>query len=609
MQVGGKADIPMAEFWSNGGYSFSVPLAASIAHTHGRRIAAAEAFTAGPEIGRWTNHPGSLRRVGDRMWAQGINRFVFHRYAHQPWPDLVPGMTMGQYGIHFERTNTWWEPGHAWLDYIGRSQFLLQAGKPVADVLCFAGNAAPNGAMVRKDLSEAGYGYDSCGTDLFVNLTVERGDLVLPSGMRYRLLVLPEHPFHTPVFARKLRELVREGATVLGPRPLHTPSLENFPESEIEVRAIGEEVWGNCDGQTAVSSRHGKGRVFTGVPPAGVLAEIGVAPAVRLPADIAWIHRQTKGADWFFLSNQSDESRRFTGGFRVAGRQPEVWDAEHATIRPAAGWTLEGPHASVPLVLEPGRSVFVVFRRPAAPQPDPVVRAEGPANAIRHPDLASDDGGEHLRAWANGRHIVHQASGRQRSVEVDGLPAPRDLTGPWELRFQAGRGAPEQTRFEALTPWQEHPDDGIRHFSGTAVYTHRFDIKPRPGDEVWLDLGRVEVLARVRLNGRDFGVLWHPPFRVEVSDALQAGANTLEIEVTNLWINRLIGDEQHPDDCDWDGKALARWPDWLESGQPRPSNKRITFTTWKHWTAADPLQPSGLLGPVVLQSAKRIPIP
>jgi hypothetical protein len=217
MQVGGKADIPMAEFWSNGGYSFSVPLAASIAHTHGRPIAAAEAFTAGPEIGRWTHHPGSLRQVGDRMWAQGINRFVFHRYAHQPWPDLVPGMTMGQYGIHFERTNTWWEPGHAWLDYIGRSQFLLQAGKPVADALCFAGNAAPNGAVVRKDLSEAGYGYDSCGTDLFMNLTVERGDLVLPSGMRYRLLVLPEHPFHTPAFARKLRDLVRAGATVLGP--------------------------------------------------------------------------------------------------------------------------------------------------------------------------------------------------------------------------------------------------------------------------------------------------------------------------------------------------------------------------------------------------------
>lgn len=609
MQVGGKADIPMAEFWSNGGYSFSVPLAASLAHTHGRPIAAAEAFTAGPEIGRWTHHPGSLRRVGDLMWARGINRFVFHRYAHQPWPDLVPGMTMGQYGIHFERTNTWWEPGHAWLDYIARSQFLLQAGQPVSDVLCFAGNAAPNGAVFRKDLSEAGYGYDSCGTDLFMDLSVDRGELVLPSGMRYRMLVLPDHPFHTPAFARKLRELVRSGATIHGPKPQHTPSLQNFPASEEEVRAIGEEVWGNCDGKMATSNRFGKGRVFAGVAPADALAEIGVAPAVQLPPEIAWIHRHTKDADWFFLSNQSDESRRFTGGFRAAGRQPELWDSERATIRPAAGWTLDGPHVRVPLALEPGRSVFVVFRREGTPPADPLVQVEGPAGDAWQPELTATDGGAGFRAWTNGRHTLHHASGKQQVVEVDSLPATTDLTGAWDLRFQAGRGAPERARFDALTPWQEHPDDGIRYFSGTAVYSHRFDLKPAPDHEVWLDLGRVEVIARVRLNGRDLGVLWHPPFRVEISAALQAGANTLEVEVTNLWINRLIGDEQQPDDCEWDGKALARWPDWLQSGKPRPSAKRIAFTTWKHWTAKDPLQPSGLLGPVTLRPARLAALP
>jgi len=606
MQVGGMADIPMAEFFADGSYSFSVPLAASIAHTHGRPIAAAEAFTAGPNIGRWTNHPGSLRRVGDRMWAQGINRFVFHRYAHQPWPDLAPGMTMGQYGMHFERTNTWWEPGHAWLDYIARSQFLLQTGKPVSDVLCFAGNAAPNGAVVRKDLSDAGYGYDSCGTDLFMKLTVDQGDLMLPSGMRYRLLVLPDHPFHTPAFARKLRELVAAGATVLGPRPRHTPSLEDFPKSENEVRAIGEEVWGDCDGKAATTHRFGDGRVFTGVPPVAVLAEMGVAPAVQLPADIAWIHRQGNDTEVFFLSNQSDEPRRFTGGFRAAGRQPEIWDAERNTTHPTAGWTLDGSHARVPLVLEPGRSLFVVFRREATPHADPVACAEGPAADSPLPELVAADDGARLRAWTNGPHTLHHASGAQQVIEVDGLPAPLDLTGPWDVRFQAGRGAPEQARFDELTPWQEHADDGIRHFSGTAVYTLGFDRPHAPDHEVWLDLGEVAVIARVRLNGRDLGVLWHPPFRVEATAALQAGANTLEVEVTNLWVNRLIGDEKHPDDCEWDGKALARWPDWLHSGNPRPSPNRIAFTTWKHWTADEPLQPSGLLGPVVLKTAKQI---
>jgi len=609
MQVGGKADIPMAEFWANGKYSFSTRLVASIAHTHGRRIAAAEAFTAGPDIGRWTNYPGSLRRVGDAMFAKGINRFVFHRFTHQPWPDLAPGMTMGQYGMHFERTNTWWKPGHAWLDYIARSQFLLQSGKPASDVLCFAGNAAPNGAEEYKDLGEAGYGYDSCGTDLFMKLTVDAGELVLPSGMRYKLLALPDHPFHTPAFARKLRDLVRAGATVVGPRPRHTPSLENFPEAENEVRAIGEEVWGMGDGKTIHDNRFGKGRAIAGVATVAALTRIGIAPAVVLPKEVTWIQRHLENGEVFFISNQSDQSLRFTGGFRAVGRQPELWDAEQATLRLAAGWTIDGPHVRVPLDLDPGRSVFVVFRREGAPRPDPLVRAEGPADGSRHPVLMTADSGEQLRAWTDGRHTVHQASGTQRTVEVDGLPAPHGLTGPWNVRFQNGRGAPEQVSFAKLSPWQEHPDEGVRYFSGTATYTIRFDHTAKPGNETWLDLGQVEVIARVRLNGRDLGVLWHAPFRVEATDALQAGTNTLEIEITNLWVNRLIGDEQHPDDCQWKDKALARWPDWLLTGQPRPSSKRIAFTTWKHWTANDPLQPSGLLGPVVLQSAKRVPVP
>jgi hypothetical protein len=433
------------------------------------------------------------------------------------YPD---GRILGQYGIHFQRTNTWWEAGRAWFGYIGRSQFLLQTGKPVSDVLCFAGNAAPNGAVTRKDLSEAGFGYDSCGTDLFMKLTVDEGDLVLPSGMRYRLLVLPDHAFHTPAFARKLREMVRAGATVIGPKPRHTPSLEGFPESENETRAIGEEVWGNCDGKANTSNRFGMGRVFAGISPADVLAEIGVAPAVQLPADIAWIQRHSATGELFFLSNQSDEHRRFTGGFRAAGRQPEIWDAEHATIRPATAWTLDGPLIRVPLDLAPGRSVFVVFHREGAPPADPLVRAEGPAGGTKPPDLTVADGGTRLRAWANGRHVLHHASGTQRVVEVDGLAAPHDLTGTWEVRFQARRGAPEQARFDKLTPWQEHADEGIRHFSGTAVYTQRFDRADAPGDEVWLDLGKVEVIARVRLNGRDLGVLWHPPFRGEITDAL-----------------------------------------------------------------------------------------
>lgn len=228
----------MAEFFVDGSYSFSVGLSASPAHTNDRTIAGAEAFTAGPNAGRWQNYPGSLKRIGDLMWSKGINRFTFHCYAHQPWLDKVPGITMGQYGCHFDRNNTWWEQGKAWMQYITRSQYLLQYGEPAADVLAFAGQAAPNGAVYIKGLKEAGYDYDSCGTDIFGQLKVEDGKIVLPSGKRYRLLILPDTPFQTPALARKVRDLVRGGVVVLGPKPLYSPTLAGF-------RAVGRrpEFW------------------------------------------------------------------------------------------------------------------------------------------------------------------------------------------------------------------------------------------------------------------------------------------------------------------------------------------------------------------------------
>jgi hypothetical protein len=622
LQVAAKADIPMAEFWADGSYSFSMRLAASLAHIHGRPIAAAEAFTAGEALSRWLNYPGSLKRVGDLAWTQGINRFVISAYAHQPWRDLAPGMNFGQYGIQFERTTTWWKPGSSWLKYIARSQFLLQSGEFSADVLCFAGNAAPNGAADRDDVKAAGYDYDSCGTDILADLKVSDGDVVLPSGKRYRLLVLPDHPFHTPAFARKLRELVRDGAKVVGPKPQHTPSLVNLPASEEEVRAIGEEVWGKCDGIAVKSNRFGKGQVFWGISPAEVLAGLNVKPAVQLTADaakLAWIQRRTKDADIFFVSNQSNATVRTVIGFRAAGRQPEFWDAEQGTIRPAAGWTVAGEQVRVPLEVASEKSVFVVFRNQGIPEADPYVRVEGPvqekpANPLTASWFAGLDAGKEtrLRAWDNGVHTLYHATGKTDQVEVTGLPASQTLSGPWTLRFQPNRGAPAEASLEKLISWSEHPDPGIRYFSGTATTSTRFDLPEgfhKDGQEVWLDLGEVAVIAEVRLNGKNLGIFWHRPFRLEISKALRAGSNTLEVDVSNLWVNRLIGDEQHPADCEWTEKHLTRWPDWLSSGKPRPQPSRITFTTWKHWNANDTRLSSGLLGPVILRPARLVALP
>lgn len=522
------------------------------------------------------------------------------------------------YGCYFDRNNTWWEPGRAWIQYITRSQFLLQTGENVADVLYYAGDAAPNGGVSRPDIKDAGYDYDACGTDIMAELKVEDGDVVLPSGKRYRLLVLPETEFMRPLFVHKIRELVLAGATVLGPKPKYTPSLEGFPASEKEVISIGGEVWGNCDGITVKSNGYGKGQVFSGISPAQMLSQIDVVPALKIPAgcpELAWIHRRTEDANVFFISNQSGRNVQTLAGFRTIGKKPEFWDAVHRTIKPAPGWTVESEHTKVPLNLLPGESVFIVFRHSGKPTPDPYISVESPAqnekDSLWNAGFEAEKGAQ-LRAWVNGSHILHRAAGKSKEMKVSDIPEPLKLTGPWNVQFQSGRGAPAAVGFDSLVSWAEHTDPGIRYFSGTATYSIRFDIPQsymNEGKEVWLDLGEVAVIAEVRLNGKDLDILWSKPFRVEVSEALRSGSNKLEIDVANLWVNRLIGDEQYPDDCDWaEGKYLNRWPDWLNNDWQRPVPSRVTFTTWKHWKKDDSLSPSGLIGPVTLRGARLVPV-
>jgi hypothetical protein len=218
-----------------------------------------------------------------------------------------------------------------------------------------------------------------------------------------------------------------------------------------------------------------------------------------------------------------------------------------------------------------------------------------------------------LRTFSNGSYILHRASGKTKKIEMDNIPEPIQLRGPWRVKFQPERGAPVNAEFDQLISWDQHPDSGIRYFSGTATYTREFEWPQnyeQNSQEVWLDLGRLEVIAEVRLNGKELGILWSKPFRIDVSEVLESGINRLEIDVTNLWVNRLIGDEQYPEDCEWmDGKYLIKWPDWLNDVQQRPEPSRVTFTTWKHWNKDDELLPSGLIGPVTLRCAGLLPLP
>ncbi|HEY3243061.1 MAG TPA: glycosyl hydrolase, partial [Phycisphaerae bacterium] len=262
LQAGRSADIPMGEFWVGGGESNSCKLAASVAHTYGRKIIGAESFTADPNRGRWQNHPFTLKAVGDLMYCAGINRCIIHRYAHQPWLDKFPGMTMGQWGTHFERTNTWWKQSAAWVRYLTRCQYLLQQGRFAADVCLFAGEAAPNDAPFVPALKAKGYDYDACNADVLLNrMSVKDQRLVLPDGMRYRVLVLPDTRFMTPKLLTKLRDLVDAGATIIGPKPAHSPSLSDYGAGDALVRKLADEVWGDGNRQDVKQHEFGKGRV------------------------------------------------------------------------------------------------------------------------------------------------------------------------------------------------------------------------------------------------------------------------------------------------------------------------------------------------------------
>ncbi len=721
LSLGGVADIPMCEFWAQGyGFdsAFSCIEATSIAHTLGRPIVAAEAFTS--DSGEaWRLHPGVMKRQADWAFCMGINRLVFHRFAHQPWLDRRPGMTMGPYGVHYERTQTWWPMVGAWHQYLARCQAVLQRGRTVADICYLAPEGAPHvfrppasamqGSGPLRD--RKGYNFDGCAPEtLLTGATVKNKQLVLSSGATYRVLVLPEMETMTPELLRRIHSLVKAGATVIGPRPIKSPGLNGYPECDREVQRLAADLWDD----DATGPRFGKGQVIAVKPsptnspaksqlpslpanarwiwhsegdpagsapvgtrlfrraftlntdaqivsaqllitadnafevqvndkPAGqgdnfkrvyvfdlakllkagdnvlsVLAENGGEspnPAgligslivrfdddrvLTIPTDRQWQTAASNGADWctamelgelgmspwgkigeatpqkypdlycdynlvaeildkmnvppdfesdaplrythrrdgdadiYFVANPAGQPVIADCAFRVTRQRPEIWDPMTGEVRSPEQSAVKDKCTHMRLSLEADGSVFVMFERKPL-----------------------------------GRRFTSDKPSR-------GLPPEIEVAGPWEVRFEPGRGAPESVVFNTLTDWSKHADPGVKYFSGQATYRTRFMLDPAKTQKSrWmLDLGRVEVMAQVRLNGKDLGVLWKAPFQVEITDAVKPGENVLEVAVANLWPNRLIGDLS------------------------LPPEKRTTWTTWNPYTKDSPLLESGLLGPV-----------
>jgi alpha-L-rhamnosidase len=621
MQCGADNDIPMGEFWTGTQGDISVQMAASVGHVYGQKIIAAESFTGGPGNGSWKEDPYSLKQLGDLAFSEGINRFVFHRYAHQPWMNRFPGMTMGQWGINLERTNTWYALARPWMTYISRCQYLLQQGRYAADVAYYSGESSPVVDRLNNPALPKGYACDAIDTGALLHLAkVRDGHLVLPDGASYRVLVLPaSDPEMTPDLLRKIRRFVDGGlCVVVWAKPSHSPSLSDYPASEDQVKHLVNDLWGDCDGKSVTEHALGKGKLIWGKPLNEVFASLSIPPDVEFDpaAPLLFLHRTTRGADWYFVANHSDKPLQTQVTFRVSGKQPEFWWPNSGVIEKAPVFSETNNRTTVPLSLDPAGSVFVLFRSsPGADHLASIHIADQPSQkvSITPPsyELATSDDGKTTLFLAHQAAHVDFTTASGKNLHTD-APAPQisDLTGPWRLDFPPGWGAPPTIKLDHLVSWPDSPDQGVKYFSGTATYSKDIDIPTSnlgPGKVLILNLGDVKNLAQVKINGKDLGILWKPPFRVDLAPAVHAGVNHLEIAVTNLWPNRIIGDLKLPDDIQWSGNKPAAWPQWMLDGKPSPTG-RLTFYTWRHLSPGDPLLPSGLIGPVTLEAGEWISI-
>ena len=821
MQVGSRADIPMGEFWVRTHQDRqTLKMASSIAHVNGKRlngnqIVGAESFTGWQPDAGWQNFPYSLKAQGDDAWTMGLNRYIFHRFSHQPNVNVVPGMSMGTIGFHFDRTNTWFEMGSQWLKYVARSQYLLQQGSIVADALYLVSQDVPGGSHSawNPDLP-FGYWGDQANAEMFLDAVKIDGPDLLSADrtVRYRMLLLQNvngGRKMTIEVLRKIDSYVSGGGVVCGMAPTTTPNLSSDAELR-EFASLVQKLWGGIE--RGGVKQVGRGRVFATLNAKEALDAIGVVPDVEYSfaedAPVNFIHRDVNGTQIYFLANHRRTAEDLTVTFRVNGLRPELWNSDSGEIVKLDVYeVLPDGRVRVPIHFDPVGSWFVVFRDKAGeglksvsrdgvpvistalyperkgglypdvkdnftisvwirPETDsgmpnnagatsgstwggsansyPYVLGDpeqlyGPGNAIagivstrlgvtiaqrggmpaqqgrpgmggpggmmggfgmgggggaqpvlsamgkigswNHVAAVYRDGVPHLyingelkgtgqkatasvhpaykdvaiannnlfyegdfaqykvidSAWSDADVKAEFSKGAPKdptafepvqatskgwtvfengswtiggkTVNVKGLGAPKDLTAAgWSVSFQEKRGAPAGISLDRLMPLQQYPDDGVKYFSGTATYRTTFQMKKSElkGKVLYLDLGQVYVIARVKLNGKDLGVVWKNPYRLEITDAVKAGANTLEIEVANLWTNRLIGDAQTPSLYESAGRDGNHLPQWYVNGEPKPENDgKVAYTVADFYNADEPLYDSGLVGPVVIRSAVR----
>jgi len=553
LKTSSRVDVAMAEFWmpsencpTDMQALLCVRNAATANHIYGKPVTMCEAFTSmGPE---WEQTPFTMKPVADQVFCDGLNRICFHNFAQSPSLTAKPGYVYYA-GTHYEPGITWWDQTPAFNAYLARCSYLLQQGKFVADAIFYRGDNIGKGEGIKTippTLGE-GYDHDNCNSEVILTrMSVRKGSIVMPDGMSYRVLVLPDNLPMTLEVLDKVAALIKAGATVVGPPPAGMAGMPRYLGEEDKFNAAAAQLWGGLDGTNVTQKNVGAGQLIWGQTARQVLQKEATPPdfeasGISDAGTIDWIHRKVGDVEIYYVTSHWAHPEKIVCTFRVSGKQPELWDAVTGKIRDATAFHQEDGRTVVPLEFDPCGSIFVVFRKP-------------------------------IPATLSGKTASNYPTTQLLTT----------LTRAWTVHFDPKWGGPESVVFDTLTDWTNRPEAGIKFYSGTAVYHTKFDL-PTPSTSaprLLLDLGEVHEIASVRLNGHNLGVLWTKPARVDITGLAKAKDNDLEVTVVNLWPNRLIGDE------------------FL------PKESRFTETNMHKFGTASPPLRSGLIGPVKLLTAE-----
>lgn len=534
LQYGGQSDEIAGEFWSAGSLGdIENRAASSCGHIYGKTLIWAESNTSGGPA--YSRAPVDMKQRTDRFFAEGINASLLHLYIEQADTSRYPGIN-APFGNEFDANNTWFSQMDLFTDYLKRCNYMLRQGLNVADVAYLIGEDAPKMTGEQSPALPAGYQFDYINAEVIMrDANVSHGRITLPHGTSYRVLVLPPVETMRPELLEKIGRMVSDGAILLGQPPRRSPSMQNYPAADAEVERMARSMWGGCF-DTKGANDYGKGRIYNGCTLEEIFAEIDLEPDFRVEsgAPLLYNHRSMMGAEIYFVSNQSGAAVDATPEFRVnPGLAPERWNPVDGSITPLPQFEATATGIRMPLHLEPLESCFIVFRGKGSPEAGD--NNPTPATAV-------------------------------------------EISEPWHVAFNGKLSSPTPIEMASPADLAQNADPEIRYFSGTITYTTQFDLDDASAARVLLNLGRVESMAKVYVNDRYAGGAWCPPYKVDITQCVKKGRNTLRVEVVNKWVNRIVGDMQLP-----------------------PEQRKISLLV-NPYDASTPLPPSGLQQAVTVET-------